>query len=199
MELYLIRHGESFRSAPEYYDEAKKAMDPPLTENGIMQARKLAAGLAKTEIDIIYTSDLKRAVETAKIIDDKTACGVITDTLFREIDMGDIHIRSWSEYPEIYGRWKQHKEDIPYPNGESGTDVWNRCNRGIDNILNKSYTRAAIVCHGGTIRSVICGLLDIPQQKRFYFGLPPENCSVNIIKLHNNEFYLHTFNDISYI
>lgn len=59
--------------------------------------------------------------------------------------------------------FKQHKEDIAYPDGENGADVWKRCKQGIDDIISHKYERTAIVCHGGTIRSVICGLPDIPQ------------------------------------
>ena len=55
--------------------------------------------------------------------------------------------------------------------------------------------------HGGTIRSMICGLLDIPQEKRFYLGLPPENCSITVLKYNEKDekFYLHIFNDYTHL
>ncbi len=199
MELYLIRHGESFKSAAEYYDDIKKTMNPPLTEKGVFQAKKLADKLSAVRFDSIYTSDLTRALNTATIINEKICTEIVITPQFREIDMGDIYIKSWNDYPDIYDMWKQHKDDIPYPNGENGADVWKRCRQEIDCITTNSYERAAIICHGGTIRSIVCGILDIPQQKRFFFGYPPENCSVSIIKHENGQFNLHTFNDYSHI
>jgi len=51
---------------------------------------------------------------------------------------------------------------MPYPNGENGEAVWQRCKKEIYPLVGK-YKRVAIICHGGTIRSIICGLLDIPN------------------------------------
>lgn len=113
--------------------------------------------------------------------------------------MGVIYTSSWENYPQTYQKWVLHNEDIPYPNGENGMDVWMRCKNEIDSILESNYNRIAIVCHGGTIRSIICGILNIPQQKRFYYGFPIENCSISIILYKSNEFYLHTFNDYYHI
>lgn len=74
------------------------------------------------------------------------------DINFREINMGDLYYRSrWSDYPELYEEWKKHESDLPYPNGECGADVWNRCKNSLDIITQYDYERVAIVCHGGTI------------------------------------------------
>jgi len=115
--------------------------------------------------------------------------------------MGDIYVKSWNEYPDLYTQWILHNEDIPYPNGENGKDVWNRCRTQLERLITMQKKKIAIVCHGGTIRSIICGVLDMPQHKRFYFGLPPENCSISIIKYNEKDkkFYLHTFNNFFHI
>lgn len=199
MDIYLIRHGECFRSTAEYYDIIKNTMNPPLTEKGVFQAQKLADRLSAVRFDRIYTSDLTRSLNTAMLINEKICSEIIITPQFREIDMGDIYIKSWNDYPDIYDMWNRHKDDIPYPKGKNGADVWKRCKQEIDSIITSSYERVAIVCHGGTIRSIVCGILDIPQQKRFFFGYPPENCSVSIVKYQNSQFYLHTFNDYSHI
>ena len=200
MEIYLIRHGESEVSLPVYYNEAKRAMDPPLTEKGILQAGKLADRLGTTPFDVIYSSDLDRAVKTAEILNDKIHADFVISPAFREIDMGAIFTRPWSEFPELHAQWILHKEDLPYPEGENGADVWLRCKKVfVDTILPAGYRRIAIVCHGGTIRSILCGLLRIPQQRRFYFGMPPEHCSITTVRFVKGEFYLHTFNDYSHI
>ena len=174
-------------------------MNPPLTKNGIAQAINLAVGCKSIGFDIIISSDLSRAVQTAEKLKSIASCEFVICPAFREIDMGDIYIKSWNDYPDLYARWILHNDDIPYPNGENGEDVWNRCKTQLDNLVKNQYKKVAIVCHGGTIRSIICGILDIPQQKRFFLGFPLENCSISIIKYNEKDkrFYLHTLNDIT--
>ena len=199
MEIYLIRHGECFKPALEYFSPDKNAMDPPLTSKGTEQAHSLANRISNIYFDKIYSSDLRRAAETAEIINRKINTEVIITRNFREIDMGDLIQKSWQEFPEIYSEWLLHREDIAYPNGENGQDVWNRCKIELESIMLLNYSRIAIVCHGGTIRSLICGFLGIPQQNRFFLGLPLMNCSISIIGQENDQYFLHTFNDHNHI
>lgn len=197
MDIYLIRHGECYSPADEYYNTEKGIADPPLTDKGISQAEKLAVRCQTVGFDLIVSSDLSRAVQTAEKIIALTPCDFLIDTVFREIDMGE----PWNEHSNIYEQWLLHNEDIPYPNGENGQDVWNRCEAKLRNLTSTQNEKIAVVCHGGTIRSIICGVLDIPQQKRFYFGSRLENCSISIIKYKEEDkrFYLHTFNDFSHL
>jgi len=199
MEIYLIRHGECHDSTQDYFSLEKDTMDPPLNPKGIEQANKLAERLKHIHFDRIYTSDLARALLTSKIINNSIKSEIIISENFREIDMGEIFLKSWNSYPEIYSKWLKHDEDIPYPNGENGNDVWERCYKELKEIILLNFNRIAIVCHGGTIRSMICGMLNIPQQKRFYFGIPPMNCSITVLNFDKNEYYLHTFNDYSHL
>ena len=198
MEIYLIRHGECYTSTIEY-NESKKTMDPPLTNQGIQQAKELSLQVADIDFDRIYCSDLKRSIQTAEIMKASKTVEIVTTTAFREIDMGYLYKKTWDDYPEIYRIWETHDEDIAYPGGENGEAVWNRCNELIDSIRKENYNRIAIICHGGTIRSILCGILNIPQEKRFYFGYPIENCSISIIKYIDPHFYIHTVNDCSHI
>ena len=201
MDIFLIRHGECHKSAMKYYDLEKKTMNPPLTEKGIIQAEKLALRCQSIGFDVLFSSDLIRAWQTTEKILSLYLCEFFISTDLREIDMGDILIKSWDDYPDIYTKWLARKEDIPYPNGENGAAVWQRSKKILDIAIANQYQKVAIVCHGGTIRSLICGILDIPQQKRFYFGDPLENCSISIIKYDESQktFSLATFNDYSHL
>jgi broad specificity phosphatase PhoE len=196
MEIYLIRHGDCCKAGKENYDPIMKTVNPQLTDIGYKQAEQLAERCSNIKFDRIYSSDLCRAVETATILNNTVRSEVFIDSNFREIDMGDVYLNSWTNYPELFTTWSKHEEDICYPNGENGKMVWDRCKRSIENIVKNDFERIAIVCHGGTIRSIICGILNISQERRFYIGAPPENCSISIIKFQRKEqkFYLHTFN-----
>lgn len=196
MDIYLIRHGESHKYSPTNYDEEKNAANPRLTEIGYLQAHMLAERLAHIKFDKIYCSDLIRASETAKVLNSKINSKVIEEPNFREIDMGDIQLHPWENYPEQYAEWSKFEEDIPYPGGENGAMLWKRCQKSLERIVERDYEHVAIVAHGGVIRSIVCGILNIPQVKRFSLGFPTENCSVSIIKFLKEErkYYLHTFN-----
>ena len=199
MEIYLIRHGECFNSASKYFSKEKQTMDPPLTSKGIEQAHKLADRIKEVNFDRIYSSDLSRAIETSNIINDCIDSEITITGNFREIDMGELFHKSWDEFPKIHSKWLLHEEDIAYPNGENGNNVWKRCKKELDTIVLSNFSRIAIVCHGGTIRSIICGVLNIPQQYRFYFGSPLINCSISILVYENKKYYLNVFNDYNHI
>ena len=196
MELYLIRHGECYPSAPQYYDLNNKAMNPPLTERGILQAKELSSRIANIHFDKIYSSDLLRAVQTAHFLKDLRSVELILMKEFREIDMGELNLKSWDAYPELYQEWRKHDTDVAYPGGECGADVWERCNLALQSILKEDLDRVAIVCHGGTIMSILCGVLNIPQEKRFFFGHPIENCSISVINYIDEQYYIHSINTI---
>lgn len=199
MDILLIRHGESYHSSLENYNPEKCCPDPLLTDNGRRQAEQLAKKLVGKGIDAIYCSDLLRAVETANIINSYVKCSVFIDSALREINMGDIHLSSWDSFQDYYAEWKLHKDDMRYPGGECGQDVWERCSVSLNNIIRSNASRVAIITHGGTIRVIICGILGIPQAKRFYLGAPLECCSLSVIRYSEteNKYFLHSFNDNS--
>jgi len=195
MEIYLIRHGECQYLAKDYNDLEKHTINPPLTAKGEEQAHQLANRLGQVFFNKIYASDLVRAVQTAAILNSALHTDVVITPNLREIDLGELLAKSWDDFPDIYAKWNLHEEDVPYTGGENGSDVWKRCKTEIDAIIEKDYERVAIVCHGGAIRAMICGMLGLPQSRRHFFGNPLQNCSVSVI-VHNNEgFYLQSFND----
>ena len=202
MELYFIRHGECLRAGMEYFNARKNAMDQPLTEKELLQAGQLAKRLKGIYFDALYSSDLLRTLQTTEILLNEFTHkpgSYIVDKRLREIDMGDVLKTSWDGFPERYEKWRLHETDLPYPNGENGTDVYNRCGGLVEQLLLRPEKRIAVVCHGGVIRALLCGLFQIPQARRFFFGLPLENCSITIVKQEGDQRYLHTFNDYAHL
>lgn len=191
MEIYLIRHGECYNSSAEYYDEKNGKMDPPLTENGRLQASALGERLRGIHFDMILSSDLIRASETAKIAFEGQR--IIENPSLREIYLGDMYFHERYEYPQLFEIMKRRDTDFTYPNGESGEDVFTRVQPVIQDLWKSDMERVAIVTHGGTIAITVCGILGIDQGKRFLLGYPVNNCSVTILK-GNKKLCLHTFN-----
>lgn len=83
--LLLARHGET-----DWNREGRMQghADPPLNARGREQARDLAARLAGFRLDAIYSSDLRRALETAQIVAEALGLRVTPDPGLREIDVG---------------------------------------------------------------------------------------------------------------
>lgn len=206
--LYLIRHGETInntarRNVPSTYNYEKKCPDPPLNETGIRQAHLLGQRLEHCSINVIYSSDLLRTQQTAHIINEYIGKEIIERSGLREIDMGEMNLRSFEElkeeFPDFYNNWNRHDTDMPYPNGETGRDVLKRAVKVIKEIIDENVENAAIVTHGGVIRVLISVFLGMPLENRFRFLL--DNCGITAVQhsIRNNMFKVICVNDSSHL
>ena len=85
--LYLVRHGETVDNAKQIMQEQTQG---ELNENGVQQARAFSEQWKNKEIDIILASDLKRSIDTARIIAEPHQLEVLTTPLLRERDWGSF-------------------------------------------------------------------------------------------------------------
>ena len=198
MNLYLIRHGEKVEHT--VHDDVASIT---LTDKGHRQADLCGQRLLQRDIRMIYASTMTRAMQTADEINKYLHVHIEARDALKEIDMGECATRGWdyvhATYPHFQGDFQKHETDVSYPQGECGADVWNRAKHVIDEIIQLGLENVAVVAHGGTIRSIICGSLGLPQEKRFFLGMPPEHCSISILKYQDERFYLHTFNDYTHL
>lgn len=199
MNIFLLRHGQK-------KDDNKNRESLELTELGFRQADLLGKRMKRYSIERIYSSAMKRAVQTAEGMNRHIGTEIVVRPELREIHMGACENNGWGyleeQYPDFLREHKKHEKDLPYPpDGECGQDVWLRAKKVMDEIVDSGLENVAVVAHGGTIRALICGVLNIPQTTRFYFGAPPENCSISLIKYNRDEgkYYLHRFNDTAHL
>jgi broad specificity phosphatase PhoE len=201
MNIYIIRHGETKKDLtfnPDGYPDAD------LTQVGLKQAQITGKHISKVQFDAIYSSDLKRAIQTAEIISSyQKGLQISIDKQLREIHMGVFHTSSEDEikkdYPEFYNEFLKRETDFRYPSGESGEEVLTRILNFLEPIKYKKFNNICIVCHGGIIRSVISHFLGLPQYKRF--NLHPFNCGVSLLKYdnENNTLKVISVNEISHL
>ena len=162
MVCYLVRHGQD--------DETIRGgwSDHPLTDTGIRQAEELAQKLTSitenAKIHCIYSSDLRRAMQTSQILAEKLCLPVVPLAQFREVNNGDLagmqNDTALIQYPGLF--WNQLRWDQPYPNGESPRQFYERIQAAwvaFSEQLLLENKNGILVTHGGVI-SVIRAILE---------------------------------------
>lgn len=139
--IFLIRHSESLRSF-DYINE-----EIPLSPNGELKAKELSDLEELSDIDLIYSSEYKRAISTARYIAlENNLVLNITDKL-NERRLGDIN-----SVPKSFWLTQLYDEDAKAIDGESRKEVCNRMLEFINYILdNYKDKRVVLVSHGAAI------------------------------------------------
>ena len=160
-EIILVRHGETDWNASEIF---RGRADVGLNETGQKQAEALGAYLSREKIEFIYSSPLKRAIDTAEAIARYQALEVNTIENLIDFHFGDwqgLSLRDVSErYPELYRDWEDTPEQVRIPGGESLADVRNRALPFIeDAIMRCGEGRVVFVSHRIVNKVLVCALL----------------------------------------
>jgi broad specificity phosphatase PhoE len=195
MDIYLIRHGE-YRVAESFRGQ----VDGPLNGLGVQQAEAAARRLHQERVAVVYSSDMKRAQQTAEIIRDMIGAEVRVREGLREINRGEWESRdpNLPEYAEFRKEWDRHGRDTPYPGGECGQDVIRRAYGVLDEIVeNVSEVPVAVVAHGGVIRSLIAACSGLGQEKRFQWEIA--RGSVSTVRYDGKAFSVVRINDTEHV
>lgn len=136
--LILIRHGRTeWNEKGKYQGQS----DPPLNEEGRRQIKHLSFELCSLGGDIIYTSPLKRARETASILAEKMSVKVIEDPDLMEMNLGEWEGATRDEilkrYPRLLRLWEENPWEVQIPGGENLSLVAERVYRFLDRVSEK--------------------------------------------------------------
>lgn len=155
--IYLVRHGETEWNVKKLIQGQK---DIPLNEKGKKQAGKLAEKLKKIKFDAIYSSDLKRAAETAKIIAGKRKLKIIKSKALRERYFGKFQGEPFGD--------SQNKSILELINRLKTTSIEDQSEIESDELIISRLIpflrKISLVCldktilvvsHGGTIRTLL--------------------------------------------
>jgi probable phosphoglycerate mutase len=148
--FHFIRHGETQWNVDR---RIQGHTDVPLSAMGREQAEELADRLMALPIGAIWSSDLRRALETARPLAARLGLEVSVTAALRERNFGDdegkIDDEVWPRHPSEH--WAD--PDTAHPNGETRRDVWNRVASFLDALLeHPPAEEIALVTHGGPIR-----------------------------------------------
>ncbi|GLT76203.1 hypothetical protein SLA2020_478760 [Shorea laevis] len=199
-EIIVVRHGETEWNAD---GRIQGHLDVELNDVGRQQAASVADRLSREpKISAIYSSDLKRASETAEII--AARCGeleVIKDPELRERHLGDLQglvLREAANVsPKAHKAFMSHRTDEDIPGGGESLDkLYDRCTSVLQRIGRKHIGgQVVVVTHGGVVRALhkrAC-----PNGKLAGKIL---NTSINIFLLSDgDEWIIKSWGDVSHL
>jgi broad specificity phosphatase PhoE len=197
-ELILARHGETEWNVEEVF---RGRIDIKLNETGVRQAKLLAQYLRDVNIDAVYSSPLRRALNTAEVIaryhklEVKIAPGLI------DFDFGKWQGLSLqkvkNKYKELYAQWLENPHLIRMPDGESLDEVRKRALRVVDEVVAKHEGAVVLVSHRVVNKVLICALLGVDNSH--FWNIRQDTCGTTTFVYENGRFILTKDNDTSYL
>lgn len=182
--LVLIRHGET--------DENKNQnlcgwSDPDLNSSGKKSALQLAEYLKELQLDVILTSGLKRANETANYLRANREVDILTKEEFRELNFGEFEGFRMKDierdFPEIYKELRKDFIKFKFPKGESLYEMNSRVITATEGLL-KEYEgkNIALVVHSGVIRCILAHYITGDIRRHWHFKI--DYCGATILEIH---------------
>lgn len=194
MEIVLIRHGQS---EADLLNVHEGRADFSLTDLGIKQVNKMAERV-KNEFapEVIWSSTLKRAKETATILSDMTGCEIKFEDDLMEHNNGVLAGVSFEEAKKIPMPIHPHES---VENGESAIEFRMRMEMIFSRILASStnLNRIAIVAHGGVIHNLILSFLNIPIHSDF--GFFTGDTGIHLLEINERGRFIRFLNDTNHI
>lgn len=154
MRLYLIRHGETDLNRSQVmqgHDEV------PLSDLGIAQATALGRRLSDVGLDLIVSSDLRRAAMTACVLASHTGAPITYDTGFRERDPGELTGKPYADSMPFF----LDRDYVP-PGGEGFIEFEKRVDEAFERLTQSNGSdgaQIAVVTHGMVCRAFARALL----------------------------------------
>lgn len=156
--VLLARHGQTDDNREPLRFQGWR--DTPLNDVGRRQAAELGERVAGDGIAALWSSDLIRASETAEIVGSRLGLPVRRDARLREANRGRWEGRFFhdveKEEPELYAAWMRAGEEWRFPGGESLREQQQRVLQCVDEVRSAGELPAMVVCHGGSIRVLLC-------------------------------------------
>jgi 2,3-bisphosphoglycerate-dependent phosphoglycerate mutase len=154
--LFLFRHGET-----DWNREGRLQghVDTPLNATGLAQAEVLARQLCAHRLDAVVSSDLSRALSTARIVAEVCGVPLLVDEGLRETNIGEAEGLLWAEvkarFGELTERW-HFDPQAAFPGGETGHQTLTRGLAALRRVTQSHpYRRVAVSTHGAVVRQFV--------------------------------------------
>lgn len=194
----MVRHGETEWNIAM---RLQGMQNSELTKKGIEQAKQAAEALRNRTFDKLISSDLKRALETAVILNQFHDLPLERNASIRERNFGIMEGLTREEimerFPDTYQGYMQRKDTYQVPDGESLVDFYARVTKGVRQIA-EDYEgkRLLIVTHGGVMDCMMRMIFDYPLSAPRRFSI--YNASINEFSVNEGQWQLDTWGNIEF-
>jgi len=201
-ELLFIRHAQAQAGPSRHW---LGWSDPPLTSAGRAQAQAIAhrLHLGTLHIGAVYTSPLRRALETAHAIAQTLNLRPVAMAQLKEIHFGELEGVTLQEmerrFPVLHARWQDKADmDFQWPGGERRADFFSRAAAVCKGIVARHpHENVVVVAHGGTIRACLAHLL--PDQLKRWWTYSLDNTGLTHVSTRGSATHLVVLNDVSHL
>lgn len=197
--VYLVRHGQT-----EWNRELRfrGRADIPLNENGHRQASAIADALTDEGISAIYTSPLRRSIETAQPVAVVLHLDITTVQGLIDISYGEWEGLGYDEvrrrYAKLYREWEERPDLVKFPNGESLDDARRRSFSALTEIVEKNSGKSILIIPHRVINKVLlCALLGLSNSH--FWRIRQDTGCINVIEYSDRRFVLVRMNDTCHL
>lgn len=185
IELYLVRHGETDLNVQKVY---YGWTDCCMNSRGYEQAKELADILGEVDFDVVISSSLQRAVETATIISGFSADTIIKDDRLKELNFGDwegvYYLEVQEKYREHWEKWGRDWKNASPPSGESYRELRRRVEECLGELLERyDGKKVLVVSHQGCLRIIPAILLGMGDDG--YWNFTAEQGRYSLFEIEN--------------
>jgi broad specificity phosphatase PhoE len=197
-KLILVRHGETAWNVEKIF---RGRANVNLDEVGIEQAELLGKYLTNWRLEAVYSSPLKRALDTATIIARYQKIGVHVAEGLTDFDYGQWQSLPEQEvnrlYPDLLNEWHNNPHKVRMPGGENLEDVRSRAATVVTDVLSKYEGSVVLVSHRVVLKVLICYLLGLDNSH--FWNISQDVCGITIFNHAGGRFVLTRHNDTSHL
>jgi len=197
-QIILARHGETEWNVREVF---RGRCDIGLNEVGVRQAELLADHLIDLKIEAIYSSPLKRALDTARYVAKHHGLSVIVADGLVDLNYGVWQGLSHQEikerYRALYEKWLEKPHLVAIPEGESLDEVRKRALGVVDGVISKHSGAVVLVSHRVVAKVLICSMLGLDTSH--FWNIKQDVGGITTFEHEGGRFILIRHNDTSYL
>lgn len=197
-ELILARHGETAWNVEKVF---RGRADVDLNRVGLKQAELLGKYLSNWELEAIYSSPLRRALDTANMVAGYQKVAVRVAEGLTDFDYGEWQSVPEQEvkklYPALLNEWHSNPHKVRTPGGESLEDVRRRVVELINDILPRHRGNVLLVSHRVVIKVLICYLLGLDNSH--FWNISQDVAGITIFNYADGRFVLTKHNKTSHL
>ena len=197
-ELILARHGQTLWNVDKIY---RGRSDVDLDEVGTRQAELLGKYLSNHGLEAIYSSPLKRALDTAHIIARYQKIDVQIAENLVDFDYGEWQCLPEQEvkklYPALLNEWRNNPHKVRMPGGETLEDVRKRTIEVIKDILSNYQNSVILVAHRVVNKVLICFLLGLDNSH--FWNIKQDVGGITVFNYLDGRYILTKHNDTSHL